>query len=127
MIDIVRFWHLTAETGQFLCLLAGGAASCFLRMAIPRIVPRPGNTCTTAWYIVYHGLVHRLPRPGTSFTTAWYIVYHVLVMKLVKPRKGKKRRKSWVQMWRAPSRGLLVVISGLAAEIGKKRAFSLHF
>ena len=66
MIDIVRFWHLTAETGQFLCLLAGGAVSCFLRMAIPRIVPRPGKPITTAWYIVYHGLVHRLPRAGNE-------------------------------------------------------------
>ena len=42
--------------------------------------------CTTARYIVYHGLVHRLLRPGTSFTTAWYIVYHVLVNSL--PRAG---------------------------------------
>ncbi|MBO5549877.1 MAG: hypothetical protein J5954_09710 [Prevotella sp.] len=66
MIDIVRFWHLTAETGQFLCLLAGGTASCFLRMAIPRIVPLSGNTCTKAWYIVYRGLVHRLPRAGNE-------------------------------------------------------------
>ena len=66
MIDIVRFWHLTAETGQFLCLLAVGTVSCFLRMAIPRIVPRPGKPITTAWYIVYHGLVHRLPRAGNE-------------------------------------------------------------
>ena len=48
--------------------------------------------CTTAWYIAYHGLVHRLPRPGTSFTTAWYIVYHVLVMKMVKPRNDGASR-----------------------------------
>ena len=72
MIDIVRFWHLTAETGQFLCLLAGGAASCLLRIAIPRIVPPFGKRCTTAWYIVYHGLVHGVPHAGTWFGTALY-------------------------------------------------------
>ena len=46
-------------------------------------LPRRGTSFTTAWYIVYQGLVHRLPRPGTSFTKAWYIVYHAVVTNLV--------------------------------------------
>ena len=29
-------------------------------------LPRRGNTFTTAWYTVYHGLVHRLPRRGNQ-------------------------------------------------------------
>ena len=46
-------------------------------------LPRPGIVITTAWYIVYHGLVHRLPRPGKDITTRWYKYYQMVVQKLV--------------------------------------------
>ena len=38
---------------------------------------------TTAWYIVYRGLVHRLPRPGKDITTRWYKYYQRVVQQQV--------------------------------------------
>ncbi len=38
---------------------------------VPQCVPRPGNMCTTAWYMVYQRVVHGLPGLGNRITSAW--------------------------------------------------------